>query len=155
MMETLIDQAKPLRNSDAFDVDAVMVWLKKVQPELSTDLQQTPEVRQFSGGASNLTYHLDCPEENGQKHDFILRRPPAGHKAASAHDMHREYRVMKALKPVYPWVPDTVAFCDDHEVLGSDFYLMERLQGIIPRANLPKGMKLTPEETRQLCFIDH
>jgi len=48
----------------------------------------------------------------------VLRRPPFGHKAKSAHDMLREARIMDALKPVYPYVPNIIAICDDHSVLG-------------------------------------
>ena len=66
--------------------------------------------------------------------------------------MKREYSVMARLKPVYPYVPKMIGLCDDASVLGSDFYIMERLRGIIPRANLPKGMRLTPEQATQLCY---
>lgn len=143
-----IDEAKNLRESDAFDVQAVHTWLKAQGHNYGDEL---PEVKQFSGGASNLTYHLKYAD-NLADNDLILRRPPAGHKAASAHDMQREYSVMKRLKPVYPYVPKMIALCDDASVLGSDFYIMERMRGIIPRANLPKGMTLTPEQATQLCY---
>jgi len=146
--EQFIDQAKALRESDAFDIQAVHNWLIEQGLPLGDKL---PEVKQFSGGASNLTYHLKYPDDiaNG---DLILRRPPAGHKAASAHDMKREYNVMASLKPVYPHVPDMVAFCDDHSVIDCDFYVMQRLRGIIPRNNLPRGMKLNESEARALCL---
>ena len=103
-------------------------------------------ITQFPGGASNLTYSVKF-----QNKDYILRRPPFGTKAKSAHDMGREYKVMSKLKPVYPYVPDMVAFCQDESVLGCEFYLMERLVGIIPRANMPKGLTLTEEQARKLC----
>ncbi len=148
MSHQFIDQAKALRDSDAFDLQAVHNWLLTQGIEVG---QTLPQIRQFSGGASNLTYHLLYPETLVH-HDLILRRPPAGHKAASAHDMKREFTVMQRLKPVYPYVPDMVAFCDDPNVIGSDFYLMERLQGIIPRGNMPKGMQLSEEQARSLCY---
>lgn len=150
--EQFIDQAKTLRSSDAFDIEAVNSWLQKNNPELAHVFCHRPEVKQFSGGASNLTYHLSYPEVDGQKYDFILRRPPAGQKAASAHDMKREFNVMQSLKPVYPHVPDMIAFCDQQDVIGCDFYIMQRLEGIIPRANLPKGMKLSEQQTHDLCL---
>src|SRR5690606_33847780 len=106
-------------------------------------LSGEPLVRQFAGGASNLTYLLSYPER-----DLILRRPPFGHKAKSAHDMLREARVMQALRPVYPYVPEVLAICDDQEVMGCDFFVMERLHGIIPRQDLPAGLSLSTEETR-------
>lgn len=80
-----------------------------------------------------------------------MRRPPAGTKAKSAHDMVREYTVQQALAGLYPYVPNMVALCTDESVIGCDFYLMERVAGIIPRAELPKGINLTTEQTRELC----
>jgi aminoglycoside phosphotransferase (APT) family kinase protein len=87
---------------------------------------------------------------------MVLRKPPAGVKAKSAHDMLREARVMAALKPHYPFVPAILATCGDNAVLGSDFYVMERLHGIILRRDLPADLGLDEAGVRQLClgFID-
>src|SRR5690554_7599497 len=95
MTEQFIDQAKALRKSDAFDINAVHQWLKSQGHDYGDEL---PEVKQFSGGASNLTYHVKYPEQYTHN-DLILRRPPIGHKAAGAHDMKREFSVMDRLKP--------------------------------------------------------
>ncbi|GHC90327.1 aminoglycoside phosphotransferase [Nocardiopsis terrae] len=137
--------AREVRAEDAFDAAAVADWLRG-QAEDTAGLEGVPEVRQFSGGASNLTYLLRYP---GQ--DLILRRPPAGRKARSAHDMGREYRVQSRLAPVFPYVPAMVAFCGDESVIGSEFYVMERLTGPIPRKELPRGVDLSPGEVRKLC----
>ena len=59
--------------------------------------------------------------------------------------MRREYRIQSLLKPAFPYVPEMVAFCDDESVLGADFYVMERLHGIILRGRLPQGMSLPPD----------
>ena len=104
----------------------------------------TPQVRQYAGGASNLTYLLRYPAG-----DLILRRPPVGAKARGAHDMGREFRIQSALRPVFPRVPRMVAFCDDDAVLGSDFYVMERVAGDIPRRELP----LAPARRRGLRAV--
>lgn len=139
----LIDEARDIRKGEQLDINTVDQWIKSHVPNAEGQLQ----IRQFPGGASNLTYWLgydNC--------EFILRRPPFGTKAKSAHDMGREYKVMQALKPIFPFVPTMVAFCDDHEVMGCDFYLMERIKGIIPRAELPKELTLTPAQTRELCI---
>ncbi len=133
------DRTVDVRAEDAFDVAAVHAWLSDRVPGLG---DEPPAVRQFPGGASNLTYLLAYPDR-----DLILRRPPAGHKAASAHDMRREFRVQQALRPVFPYVPEMLAFGD---FLGGDFYVMERLDGLILRGNLPKGMTLTPAQAREL-----
>ncbi|WP_328471520.1 phosphotransferase family protein [Actinoplanes sp. NBC_00393] len=121
---------RPVRAEDAFDVAAVARWL---------GLDAVPEVKQFTGGASNLTYQLGD--------DLILRRPPAGTKAAGAHDMGREYRIQSALAPVFAYVPEMVAYCEDESVIGSPFYVMRRVAGFIPRKNLD----LPPDQVRQLC----
>ena len=85
--------AREVRDEDAFDIGAVDGWLRTVA-EMPAGL---PEVRQFSGGASNLTYLLSYPGK-----DLILRRPPAGTKARGAHDMGREFRIQSALAPSFP-----------------------------------------------------
>ena len=135
----------PVHPGEELNVPNVDAWLKSQIP----GLRGTPEVTQFSGGASNWTYRLRY-----DSHDLILRRPPAGTKAKSAHDMGREYRLQLALKPVFPYVPAMIAHCADESVTGAEFYVMERLDGIIPRREL--GVKLPPEKVRELClqFLD-
>jgi aminoglycoside phosphotransferase (APT) family kinase protein len=140
---TGIEGASAVRDEDAFDVEAVRAWLATQGVALTGDV----EVRQFGGGASNLTYSLRSAEQ-----DLILRRPPTGRKAAGAHDMAREYRIQDGLKDTFGLVPDMVALCQDESVLGSDFYVMQRVDGIIPRRDFPPEVTLTPEQTRQLCL---
>jgi len=130
---------RPVREEDAFDVGAVDGWLRGTGAGGLGAVGTLPEVRQFAGGASNLTYLLRYPER-----DLILRRPPAGTKASSAHDMAREHRIQAALRPVFPQVPAMVALCTDHGVLGSDFYVMERVEGAIPRARMPPELGTDP-----------
>ncbi|HET7385180.1 MAG TPA: phosphotransferase family protein [Nocardioidaceae bacterium] len=144
------DEAGAVRDEDAFDVGAVAAWLRAHASDRD-GLDGTPLVRQFPGGASNLTYLLRYPER-----DLILRRPPVGAKAKSAHDMHREFTIQSGLAPVFGYVPAMVAFCGNHDVLGSDFYVMERLEGTILRRDLPEGVRVGPDEARTLCtnFLD-
>jgi aminoglycoside phosphotransferase (APT) family kinase protein len=140
---------RPVREEDAFDVAAVDAWLRAAVPEPLGD--GPPQVRQFAGGASNLTYLLRYP-----RRELILRRPPVGTKAASAHDMVREHDVQAALRPVFPTVPAMVALCTDRAVLGSHFYVMERVEGVIPRAQMPPQVGTDPELMRGLGerFVD-
>ncbi len=143
MNDQVLDQAGKVREGEELDATIVTDFIKQAVP----DAQGTARIKQFPGGASNLTYAVSFDNK-----EYILRRPPFGKKAKSAHDMGREYKVMKKLKPVFPYVPDMVAFCDDESVLGCDFYVMERLVGIIPRADMPEGVNLTPEQGRELCL---
>ncbi len=141
-VELLIDQPGTLRDEDVFEIDAVDAWLKKQ----IDGLEGTPEVEQFSRGASNLTYRLRY-----ENRDLILRRPPPGTKAKSAHNMVREHDIQKALKPVYPWVPEMLALCTDESVIGCDFYVMERMEGVILRKNLPPALNFDRQQVETLC----
>ncbi len=147
------EDAGEVRDEDAFDVPAVAAWLREHAGDAGdrATLEGTPEVRQFPGGASNLTYLLRYPGR-----DLILRRPPTGAKARSAHDMGREFRIQSALAPVFPYVAGMVAFCEDPSVIGSEFYVMDRLEGTILRRDLPDGLVLTPDDAGRLCrsFLD-
>lgn len=143
-----MSEAAAVRDEDAFDVEAAAGWLREHAPEaLRAQLAGTPEVRQFSGGASNLTYLLRYPEL-----DLILRRPPSGTKSKGAHDMRREHDIQAALASVYPLVPTMIGYCGDESVIGSEFYVMERVPGIILRKNLPNGMALDEGAVRALCL---
>jgi aminoglycoside phosphotransferase (APT) family kinase protein len=146
MNNTLQDQGGSVRPGEELKLEGVDAWLKAQVQAQGKALQGPPELTQFSGGASNWTYRLKYA--NG---DYILRRPPAGTKAKGAHDMGREFRVQRALKPVYPVVPHMVGLCEDEAITGSEFYVMERIAGIIPRKNMPKGLALDAATTRQLC----
>jgi len=145
-LNKVLDKGGEVREGEELDAQAVSNWLR----EQGVDIEGEPTVTQFSGGASNWTYRLQY-EGEGKGQDLILRRPPKGTKAKSAHDMVREYTVQKALKDAYPYVPKMVALCTDENVIGADFYVMERMEGIIPRANLPKDIDLDVEQTRALC----
>ena len=137
------DDAGAVRRGEELDIAAVDAWLKQALP----GLQGTPDVTQYAGGASNWTYRLRYEND-----DLILRRPPAGTKAKSAHDVGREFRIQQALKPVFPLVPEMRALCEDTSVIGAEFYVMQRLDGIIPRKNLPRGMAMAPEQVRSMCL---
>jgi aminoglycoside phosphotransferase (APT) family kinase protein len=136
------DESRPVRDEDAFDAAAVATWLRQHAP--AYELAGTPRVRQFPGGASNLTYLLEWDSR-----DLILRRPPVGAKARSAHDMGREHDIQQALAPVFPYVATMVGLCRDESVIGSEFYVMERLEGTIPRRHL--GFEVTPDQASELC----
>ena len=103
MNEQLIDKAKQVRTTEQLPLDKVDAWLKQHIPNLIG----TPEITQYTGGASNWTYRIKY-----DSHDLILRRPPAGTKAASAHDMKREYEIQKAFSIDYRANKTTLFKCD-------------------------------------------
>ena len=122
-----------VRDEDRFDLAKMHTWLR---PFINED--QLPEVMQFRSGASNLTYLLRYLGR-----ELVLRKPPVGTKAASAHDMKREYLIQSRLQSVYPLVPKMIALCEDQSVMGSDFYVMERVEGEIFRRDIPAGITAT------------
>lgn len=82
-------------------------------------------IEQFTHGYSNLTYSLSIEGK-----EFVLRKPPKG-AIKRGHDMNREYRVQKAIKDAFLKVPKMFVYTDDRAILGSEFYLMEKVEGII------------------------
>ena len=100
----------------------------------------------LAGGRSNLTYAVT----DGST-ELVLRRPPLSHVQASAHDMSREYRVISALGPTDVPVPATELFCDDPDVIGAPFYLMELSPGIAYRRRADVEA-LGPDTLRHLMF---
>ena len=97
----------------------------------------------ISGGRSNLTYAI-----GDDANRWVLRRPPLGHVLPTAHDMAREYKVLTALAPTAVPVPATLAFCDDAEVNGAPFYVMELIDGNILRTGAEIAT-LTKDEARR------
>ena len=136
------EEARAARPGEELDAALVADLLARELPDFSGPV----EIGQFPGGASNLTYLVRAGERQ-----WVLRRPPFGTKARSAHDMGREYRILSRLHDVFPYAPQPLLFCADRAVLGEEFYLMERLQGLILRRDLPAGMTLTAAQADALC----
>ncbi len=106
--------------------------------EGATDRSLTASL--IAGGRSNLTYVI----ADGER-EWVLRRPPLGHVLPTAHDMGREYRVLRGLAPTDVPVPRPLVFCEDVDVIGAPFYVMEKVDGVILR---------TPAETATLTTDD-
>ncbi|MBA0050601.1 phosphotransferase family protein [Streptomyces sp. AJS327] len=98
------------------------------------------------GGRSNLTYRLGDGASR-----WVLRRPPLGHVLATAHDMAREYRVISALRDTGVPVPGTLLLCQDDEVIGAPFYVMEHMAGT-PYRTSAELAALGPERTRRVVL---
>lgn len=108
-----------------------------------------PEVTLIAGGRSNLTYSLRFPPPSGDGSRLVLRRPPLGHVLPTAHDMSREYRVLSALDGTDVPVPRPLALCQDTEVIGAPFYLMEYVDGLILRSREDAG-RITEQQAGEI-----
>ena len=136
----LVDRPRTVRAGEEIDAKALDAFLAQVLPELTGELT----VEQFPRGFSNLTYLV----VKGAR-EIVLRRPPRGAAIKSAHDMGREHRILSALAPVYAKVPRPLAWCEDPSVLGTPFYLMERVRGVILRGGAAAAA-LAAEERRAI-----
>ena len=143
----LTDSSTRIRSGEELDASQIDPYLKAHIPGLSGQ----PAISQFPGGASNLTYLIEYPGV-----ELVLRRPPFGHKAKSAHDMGREFRILNQLKDAFPYCPKAYTHCTDTNLIGSEFYVMERVKGIILRSDLPSELAFSADDTQTLCksFID-
>jgi len=142
VMTNITDQAIKVRKGEELDAGRILDFLKDKISGLGNEL----EISQFPSGFSNLTYCL----RSGNR-EFVLRRPPFGKKAKTAHDMGREYRILQALKPVFPYCPAPLAYTDDESFIGCPFYIMERISGIILHKTVPPGINFSPADARKLC----
>jgi aminoglycoside phosphotransferase (APT) family kinase protein len=109
------------------------------------------ELEQFPNGHSNLTYLLRTAAG-----EYVLRRPPLGPVAPKAHDMVREYHVLRAVHPHFPQAPQAHVLCEDPAVLGAPFFIMERRRGLILREEIPAAFEAVNGHPRMIgeAFLD-
>lgn len=125
----------------ALDMPVLESWMKAHVEGFEGPL----EVRQFKGGQSNPTYELVTPRQK-----YVLRRKPPGTLLASAHAVDREFAVISALHAQGFPVAKPYALCADDTVLGSIFYVMDKVEGrIFWDLKLPD---CTPDERRAIWF---
>src|SRR5690606_18298475 len=113
------------------------------------DFSGTPEIRQFRGAESNPTYLITAPDRQ-----YVLRKQPDGERFPGAHAVHREYRVQAALKGTPVPVPQMELFCDDPEIIGTPFYVMDFVPGRVFSDPIP--VEARAEERGEIfhAFID-
>ncbi len=119
------------------DVDGVTAWFAAHVGDLAGPLR----FELIAGGHSNLTFFV---HDDAAGNSWVLRRPPTGQVLATAHDMSREHKIMGALAGSDVPVPTMVGFCDDVEVNGAPFYVMDVVEGNVVR-NHVLAMELSPE----------
>lgn len=124
-----MDKAKHVRAGEELNWENLESYLRNVLPDLSGKM----EVAQFHGGHANLTYLVQFGQQ-----EFIIRRPPFGKIAPGAHDMKREYRVLSKLYKVYDRAPRAYYLCEDEEIIGARFVVIERRKGVVVRYELPE-----------------
>ena len=127
-----MDDTNPIRDGEELHLENLTIFLESSLPNVHGDI----EISQFPAGASNLTYCIKIGEE-----EFVLRRPPFGSKVKTAHDMSREFKVLSKLSKVYKPAPKPLLYCDNENIIGAEFYLMERRKGLIIRENPPSVLR--------------
>jgi aminoglycoside phosphotransferase (APT) family kinase protein len=132
---TTTNDSTPIRTGEELDLVRLDTYLRAQLNSQSLEVEPTAaiEIKQFPGGHSNLTYLI----RYGNR-EFVLRRPPMGPVAPTAHDMPREYKLLSVINPHYPLAPKPVLLCEDTSIIGVPFYLMERRRGLIVRFKVPK-----------------
>lgn len=140
MTNNFTDRATDLRDTEAINADRLSEYLKSHWE----GFESLSAIRQFPRGFSNLTYLLHT-----NLGEFVLRRPPLGANIKTAHDMHREFRVLQLLRPTLGKVPEPILYVSDDSVIGSEFYIMERVRGTILRNKIPDGMEAGPDWMRR------
>jgi aminoglycoside phosphotransferase (APT) family kinase protein len=130
-----------VRSDEQLDLTRLEPWLRAHLPHSEGPLA----LQQFGGGHANLTYLLQFGDT-----EYVLRRPPLGPIAPTAHDMRREHRVLERLGDAFPLAPRSYALCTDPAILGVDFHVMERRHGIVIRRDLPAELEGRPELNRRI-----
>ncbi len=128
------DHSITVRAGEELDLSALNRYLRERLPASATfDPAATLSIEQFPGGHSNLTYLIHYGAQ-----EFVLRRPPLGPVAPTAHDMPREYKLLSVIEPHFPLAPKPILLCEDASIIGVPFFLMERRRGSILRSTLPR-----------------
>jgi aminoglycoside phosphotransferase (APT) family kinase protein len=118
-----MDTAMSVRTDEAgLDITRVSDWLAT-----TTELRPPLRFTRIGNGQSNLTFRVEDADGNRS----VLRRPPLGAVLESAHDMEREYRIVSGLHGAGAAVPRTLGLCEDLEVNGAPFYVMDLVDGVV------------------------
>jgi aminoglycoside phosphotransferase (APT) family kinase protein len=155
-----------VRKGEELNVGALSDYLRdKIE-----GLEQGISIEQFPGGHSNLTYLIKpsstttprstatpgCESAPTREREYVLRRSPLGPVAPKAHDMAREFHVLQAINPYFPEAPKVYHLCEDPNIIGATFFIMQRRQGAILRTKIPPEVEAVPDHPKKIseAFID-
>lgn len=145
-----MNDTAPIRAGEELNLETLEAYLRLHLAELLPGApldQASIEIEQFPGGHSNLTYLVRLGG-----HEFVLRRPPFGPVAPTAHDMPREYRLLAAVHPLFALAPRPYLLCEDQSIIGVPFYLMERRRGLVIRRDIPEEIGEDLELRRRVSY---
>ncbi len=131
-----------VRKGEELSEEKLKEFLQK--NDLIQSLKSELQITQFTHGYSNLTYLLQVENK-----EYVLRKPPIG-AIKRGHDMGREFKVQSALQS-FGKVPKMYAFSDDERILGSSFYLMEKVEGIILNYKEAKKREISSEGYQKIA----
>src|ERR1700676_5743425 len=127
-MNSMLNETTSVRAGEEIDAGALSAYLAgRIE-----GIEHGIVIEQFRGGHSNLTYLLRI---NGK--ELVLRRAPLGPVAPKAYDMVREAHVLEAVHPHFRCAPEVFLICENPEIIGAPFFLMERRRGIVLRDQIP------------------
>jgi aminoglycoside phosphotransferase (APT) family kinase protein len=138
----MITETIPIREGEELEEQKIIPFIKKHLKDIPDDAPI--QIKQFRAGRSNLTYLIQIG-----KWEAVLRRPPIGPVAPKAHDMVREYTILKEIHQYFPQAPTPYLLADE-SVIGRPFFLMERKKGIVLDEQMPENITPTKQLGRQL-----
>ena len=131
--DEIVPEFIEVRSDERFDEARLAEYLRDRLPGAERPL----EIRQFGGGHANLTYLLRYGGPGDEHLEYVLRRPPLGPVAKGAHDMKREHHALSVLWQSFPMAPRAFLYCDSPDIIGADFFVMERRHGVVVRRVIP------------------
>lgn len=140
-MNSMLTETTSVRAGEEIDAGALSAYLAgRIE-----GIEHGIVIQQFRGGHSNLTYLLRIKGK-----EMVLRRAPLGPVAPKAHDMVREARVLEAVHPHFRPAPEVFLICEDANVIGAPFFLMERRRGIVLRDQIPPAVAVHHNYARRI-----
>ena len=125
-----------------FDLAKLADWMRTHAPDAGVP----SDAEKFAGGQSNPTYKV-----TSDRGPVVLRRKPFGNLLPSAHAVDREFKLISGLHPTGFPVPKPIALCEDNEIIGAEFYLMEMMEG---RTFWDGQLPDTPKEDRRDIYTE-